>query len=152
MKIIFCFLLLFPITLFAAEDFYPFTSLAQQDQFRSLTMNLRCLVCQNQNLAESNAPLAADLRAQIYQQVSQGKSDQVIVNYLVARYGNFILYRPPLDLATAVLWIGPFLFLLIGVGFVILNVVPFETRPSRLALRDLPFETRFALLRANGHR
>jgi cytochrome c-type biogenesis protein CcmH len=106
--------LIIPLQILAAEDFYQFASVKDQARFTVLTSELRCLVCQNQNLAESNAPLAADLRDQVYQHMQQGQSDQQIVNYLVARYGNFILYRPPFNAATLGLWFGPFLFLCIG--------------------------------------
>jgi len=103
----------------AAEDYYHFTTPQQQQRFESLTAELRCLVCQNQNLAESNAALATDLRNQIYQQVQHGLSDKQIVDYLVARYGDFILYRPPLNIETIGLWFGPFLILIMGVSYLI---------------------------------
>lgn len=101
----------------AAVDYYQFNNPEQQKRFQSLTGELRCLVCQNQNLAESNAPLANDLRNQVYQQMQHGQSDQQIVNYLVARYGSYILYRPPLNAATIGLWFGPVLLLIIGIGY-----------------------------------
>jgi cytochrome c-type biogenesis protein CcmH len=78
---------------------------------------LRCLVCQNQTIAESNAPLALDLREQVREKVKQGQSDEEIVEYLVARYGDFVRYRPPLKASTALLWAGPFLFLIGGFYF-----------------------------------
>ena len=85
---------------------------------QALEKELRCLVCQNQTLAESNAPLAVDLRNQVRAQIAQGKSDREVIDWLVARYGDFVLYRPPLKATTLLLWGGPFLFL-IG-GFVLL--------------------------------
>lgn len=116
-------LLLIPCMLaFAAEDFYIFKSTADQKRFQTLTTELRCLVCQNQNLAESNAGLAADLRDTIFQQINQGKSDQDIINFLVTRYGDFILYRPPVNALTAGLWFGPILFLLAGLSYLIYYV------------------------------
>ncbi|MEO8402043.1 MAG: cytochrome c-type biogenesis protein [Gammaproteobacteria bacterium] len=117
MKIIFLILLIIPLQLFAAEDFYHFNSSAEQIRFTQLTTQLRCLVCQNQNLAESNAPLATDLRDHVYAQLMRGQSDKQIVDYLVARYGDFILYRPPLNGATLGLWFGPFLFLILALGW-----------------------------------
>jgi cytochrome c-type biogenesis protein CcmH len=81
----------------------------------ALAHELRCLVCQNQSLAESNAPLAVDLRGQIREQLAAGKSESEVKDYMVARYGDFVLYRPPFNLTTLLLWGGPFLFLLIGV-------------------------------------
>ena len=80
----------------------------------NLAHELRCLVCQNQTLADSNAPLAQDLRGQIREQLAAGKSEQDVVDFLVARYGDFVLYRPPLKAATVLLWAGPFLFLAFG--------------------------------------
>lgn len=79
-----------------------------------LASELRCLVCQNQSIADSNADLAADLRRQIQQQIAAGKSDDEILAYMVARYGDFVLYQPPVKSTTFLLWIGPALLLLIG--------------------------------------
>ena len=80
----------------------------------SLSNELRCLVCQNQTLAESNAPLAVDLRNQIREQLQAGKSEQDVRDFMVARYGDFVLYKPPLKATTIALWAGPFLLLLVG--------------------------------------
>jgi cytochrome c-type biogenesis protein CcmH len=80
----------------------------------ALERELRCLVCQNQTLAESNAPLAMDLRNQIREQLAAGKSEREVVDYLVARYGDFVRYRPPLKASTLLLWAGPFVFLIGG--------------------------------------
>src|SRR5258706_14667721 len=79
-----------------------------------LAHELRCLVCQNQTLADSNAPLAVDLRNQIREQLAAGKSERDVVDFMVARYGDFVLYRPPLKASTVLLWAGPFAFLIIG--------------------------------------
>jgi cytochrome c-type biogenesis protein CcmH len=106
-------------SVFAAEDYYHFDTPQQQQSFERLTNELRCLVCQNQNLAESNAALAVDLRKQIYAQVLQGQSTQQVIDYLVARYGNFILYKPPLNMATVGLWFGPVLLLLVGISYLL---------------------------------
>ncbi|WP_020167251.1 MULTISPECIES: cytochrome c-type biogenesis protein [Methylotenera] len=84
-------------------------------QVHRLSTELRCLVCQNQTLADSDAPLAEDLRVEIREMAAQGKSDQEIIDYLVARYGDFVLYRPPVKATTVLLWIGPFLLLVAGV-------------------------------------
>ena len=80
----------------------------------ALAHELRCLVCQNQTLADSNAPLAVDLRNQIREQLAAGASERDVVDFLVARYGDFVLYRPPFKATTLALWIGPFVFLLAG--------------------------------------
>src|SRR5437870_4686691 len=80
-----------------------------------LAAEIRCLVCQNQSLADSNAELATDLRNQIREQMKKGASESEVVAFLVARYGDFVLYRPPLKASTLVLWLGPFVLLLLGV-------------------------------------
>jgi len=79
-----------------------------------LAAELRCLVCQNQSLADSNAPLAVDLRNQIREQLKRGASERDVIDFLVARYGDFVLYRPPLKATTLALWVGPFVFLALG--------------------------------------
>jgi cytochrome c-type biogenesis protein CcmH len=80
----------------------------------AITQDLRCLVCQNESLAGSHAELAEDLRREVRDQVRQGKTDQQIVDYLVARYGNFVRYKPPFEASTALLWLGPFALLAVG--------------------------------------
>jgi cytochrome c-type biogenesis protein CcmH len=88
----------------------------------ALANELRCLVCQNQTIAESNADLAQDLRRQINEQIAAGRSDREIIDYMVARYGDFVLYRPPFKAATAALWLGPFVLAAIAL-FVLSKVV-----------------------------
>ena len=87
---------------------------ALEERVMNLSRELRCLVCQNETLADSRADLAEDLRNQIREQMKAGKSDKEIVNYLTARYGKFILYKPPIDPTTYLLWFGPFILLLAG--------------------------------------
>ncbi len=94
-----------------------------------ITSELRCLVCQNQTIADSNAPLAADLRQETREMLKQGKSDAEVVDYMTQRYGDFVLYRPPLREKTVFLWFGPALLLAIG-GTVLVLVV---RRRSRMA-------------------
>jgi cytochrome c-type biogenesis protein CcmH len=120
-KLVFIFSLwLIPLcTPWAANDVYQFNSAQQKERFQLLTTQLRCLVCQNQNLAESNAGLATDLRNQVYQKIQAGQSDSDIIQYLVERYGNFILYKPPINVYTIALWFSPFLLLLAGIGYLI---------------------------------
>ena len=89
---------------------------AVEARLRVLGEELRCLVCQNQTLADSSAPLAQDLRNEIRQMISQGRSDEEIRDYLVQRYGDFVLYRPPWKATTLALWLGPFLLLALGAG------------------------------------
>jgi cytochrome c-type biogenesis protein CcmH len=88
---------------------------AEQERMHRLGLELRCLVCQNQSIADSNSGLAVDLRNQIAMQIREGKSDASIKQYMVERYGDFVLYKPPFSLSNAALWIGPFILLLIGV-------------------------------------
>ena len=89
-------------------------------RLKSLSQELRCLVCQNQTLADSTAPLAEDLRREIRELIAKGMTDEEITNYLVARYGDFVRYRPPFKSQTALLWLGPTVMLIIG--FVVLWV------------------------------
>ena len=98
-----------------ADELYEFESPAQQQRFWALTEQLRCLVCQGQSIAESHAPLATDLRDQTYRMVQEGRSDQEIVQYMTARYGDFVLFRPPVQTTTYLLWFGPFAVLALGV-------------------------------------
>lgn len=93
---------------------YQFENPEDQARFDRLSEELRCLVCQNQNLADSNADLAADLRREIYTMIQQDRSDQEIVDFMVARYGDFVLYRPPVKSTTYLLWFGPFILFLAG--------------------------------------
>lgn len=97
-----------------ANSTYPLDSAKKEAQFNHLLKDLRCLVCQNQDLADSNADLAKDLRDQVYQLVKEGKSDTEISDYLTSRYGDFILFKPPVKAITLLLWFGPALFLLLG--------------------------------------
>ena len=85
-------------------------------RLKTLAEELRCLVCQNQTIADSNAPLAVDLRQQIRGQIAQGASDRQILDYMVQRYGDFVLYRPPLKATTLLLWLGPPLLLAGGIA------------------------------------
>jgi cytochrome c-type biogenesis protein CcmH len=87
-----------------------------ESRLANIAHELRCLVCQNQSIADSNAGLAVDLRNQIRAQISAGKTDGQIRDFMVARYGDFVLYRPPFKASTALLWIGPFLMLLGGIA------------------------------------
>ena len=87
-----------------------------EQRLKDLAEELRCLVCQNQTIADSNAPLALDLRNQIRTQIGQGKSDEQIRDYMVERYGDFVLYKPPFKASTLVLWLGPLMLLVAGAG------------------------------------
>lgn len=99
----------------ASIGVYEFETPEQETRFKRLSEELRCLVCQNQNLADSNAELALDLRRQVHTMILAGKSDAEIVGFMTERYGDFVLYRPPLKTGTVLLWAGPFVLLLLGV-------------------------------------
>jgi len=88
-----------------------------------LAHELRCLVCQNQTLADSNAPLAVDLRNQIREQLQSGASEREVIDFMVARYGDFVLYRPPLKASTLALWLGPFVLLALGALLLVRRLV-----------------------------
>lgn len=104
-------------------------------KLQTLYQQLRCLVCQNQSLAESNAPLAEDLRNEIRKLAATGKTQTQIVEYLVARYGDFVLYNPPVKANTLLLWIGPFVLLLVAV-----LVGVWVLRSSKRNLQDAPLD------------
>jgi len=111
-------LLVLTAPLLAGIETYTFETPEQERIYKKLTEELRCLVCQNQNIAGSNAELAQDLRKKAYEQVKQGKSEDEVVDWMVDRYGDFVLYRPPIKATTLFLWAGPLIFLLIA--FVVL--------------------------------
>lgn len=117
--------------------FMPLLSWGQESDLdrrvAELSQELRCLVCQNQTLAESNAPLAVDLRNQVREQLAAGKSEQDVIDFLVARYGDFVLYRPPFKASTLFLWVGPFVFLLVGAWLLVRRV---RGRAPEVSLSD----------------
>jgi len=102
-------------SLAAAEEARPLADNPQVEaRLKTLAVELRCLVCQNQTLADSNAPLAEDLRREVREMIAKDMSDKEIIDFLVQRYGDFVLYRPPWKASTALLWLGPFLLLIAG--------------------------------------
>jgi cytochrome c-type biogenesis protein CcmH len=106
----------------AAIEIREFENAAMEADYQELISELRCLVCQNQNLAESDADLAKDLRQQTFEMLQQGKNRQQVVDYMVARYGDFVLYRPPVKSSTLLLWLGPFVLLLSVLIVVVVRV------------------------------
>ncbi|WAR43067.1 cytochrome c-type biogenesis protein [Methylomonas rapida] len=113
-------LLLISLSSRAAVEYHPFEDPEQEEAYQTLISELRCLVCQNQTIADSNADLAKDLRQQVYEMLQQGKSRQDVVDFMTQRYGDFVLYRPAFNLKTGLLWLGPLLFLLIGIITVVI--------------------------------
>lgn len=110
----------------AAIDTYEFAKDGDRERFRELTKELRCPKCQNQDIADSNAPIAADLRKQIYTQMAAGKSNQQIVDYMVDRYGEFVRYKPEVSERTWLLWFGP--AALLGLGVIIIGAIVVRRR------------------------
>lgn len=106
-------ILFLSVAVFAQEPLI-FENEQQQARFDELTQELRCLVCQNQNLADSDAPLAHDLRREVHEMMLSGQSNEQIKQFLVERYGDFVLYRPPVQENTYVLWLAPLILLLVG--------------------------------------
>ncbi|HAS63364.1 MAG TPA: cytochrome c-type biogenesis protein CcmH [Vibrio sp.] len=119
------------IALFAAMTFsmaaqatievYEFENLQQEQQFKELGNTLRCPKCQNNTIADSNAELAQDLRHKVYEMTKQGKSKDEIVDYMIARYGNFVTYNPPFTVATSILWLGPLAVVVLGFGIIVMR-------------------------------
>ncbi len=100
----------------AADTPFEFSTADEADRYQRLVERLRCLVCQNQSLADSHADLAQDLRDEVYRMISAGESEHAIIDFMVARYGDFVLYQPPLKRSTWLLWASPFLLLAVAVG------------------------------------
>lgn len=124
---------------------------AQDDQlearYRALTSELRCLVCQNESIADSHADLARDLRNQVRAMLEQGKSDREIMDYLTARYGDFVRFRPPLKSTTVALWFGPFVLMALGGGLLMAYMARRRKRVSDAPLSSGEREKLAALLR-----
>ncbi|CAI8784064.1 MULTISPECIES: cytochrome c-type biogenesis protein [Pseudomonas] len=106
----------------AAIDTYEFAKEGDRERFRELTKELRCPKCQNQDIADSNAPIAADLRKEIFRMLGEGKDNQQIIDFMVDRYGDFVRYKPALNAKTALLWFGPAGLLLGGLVVIVLIV------------------------------
>jgi len=113
--LLFLALLLLPVVSQAAIEEYAFEEEVQEERFKQLTYEMRCPKCLNSNIAGSDAPIAADLRKEVYDQILEGRTDQEILDFMSSRYGDFILYRPRLTAGTLVLWFGPALLLLGGI-------------------------------------
>lgn len=121
----------FVVSAHAAIETYTFDSPEQEARFRQLGLELRCPKCQNQAIGDSDAPISKDLRAEVHRMLLEGATDQEIKAFMVARYGRYVLYRPPLDRQTLFLWAGPGLFLILGIG-----LVAYRIRLSKRALME----------------
>jgi cytochrome c-type biogenesis protein CcmH len=121
-------LLLWSVAAFGIDSEPPFADPTLQARYEALTHGFRCLVCQNETIADSNADLAGDLRRQVHELVASGKDDVEIRSYMVERYGDFVLYKPPVRRSTWLLWAGPFVLLLIA----LITVVTVVRRRARM--------------------
>lgn len=131
MKSLACCLVFFVLsaTTLAAFEQFSFDDETQQARYSELTRKLRCLVCQNQSLSDSNAGLASDLRVVVHDMIKDGASDEEIIDFLLERYGDFILYEPPFRLSTLLLWLGPLLMLLLA--FLVLRNLARKAQPRQ---------------------
>ncbi len=122
----------------AAEDKFSFDTPAQRESFLKLTAELRCPMCQNQNIADSDAMIAHDMRRKVYALLKQGKTEQEVIDFMKSRYGDFVHYQPPITAATLWLWAGPVLFIFIALIVVIRrkSVTPPEDMAAKLAKAD----------------
>ncbi len=130
-------------------EFHTFENEQRERLYLDLIAELRCVKCQNQNLAESNAELATDMREKTYEMVSAGKSREDVVNYMTARYGDFVLYKPPFKSKTLLLWIGPPLMLLFSL-FLLLRVIRKQSKQDSKQLSDTERESVRNVLNSNS--
>jgi cytochrome c-type biogenesis protein CcmH len=128
-SILIAYLLSVSLCLHAAIETYQFDSPEQEARFRQLGYELRCPKCQNQAIGDSDAEISGDLRAEVYRMLKDGATDDEIKEFMVARYGRYVLYNPPLDKHTLILWFGPAVLLILGGIFVGLRI-----RQSKKAL------------------
>ncbi|MCF6209932.1 MAG: cytochrome c-type biogenesis protein CcmH [Gammaproteobacteria bacterium] len=120
---VFAAVLLLQVPLLAAKEAVPMAKDPVLEKIvNEIADELRCLVCQNQTIADSDADLAVDLKSQVRDMVREGKTQDEIIDYMVQRYGDFIRYRPPMKASTYLLWVGPFLLLFVGLTVLILNL------------------------------
>jgi cytochrome c-type biogenesis protein CcmH len=131
-----------------ATEIREFQDPAKQTTYENLIKDLRCLVCQNQSLADSDADLAKDLRTEVYNIIQSGKNEDEAIKFLTDRYGDFVLYRPPVNLATSLLWLGPFALLISG-GYVAWRLAKQRNRSSAEAGLSQEEQQRLQKLKSN---
>ena len=149
MRWLFVIILLLP-SLAGAGEARPLADNPQVEaRLKALAVELRCLVCQNQTLADSNAPLAEDLRREVREMIAKNMSDKDITDFLVTRYGDFVLYRPPLKPTTTLLWLGPFLLLIGGATALVLVLRRRQKKLADVSLSEAE-RTRVAQLLSEG--
>ncbi|VAW53727.1 Cytochrome c heme lyase subunit CcmL [hydrothermal vent metagenome] len=137
--IILSFLIATSTVMAAPIETFKFKSAETEKTFHKLSEELRCLVCQNQNIAESNADLAKDLRLEIYTMLINGQSESEIVDFMVQRYGDYVLYRPPFKPMTWLLWLGPLIIFLLGLVFAVkyLKSQDMEEQDKHLSMEEI---------------
>ncbi|RLQ23012.1 cytochrome c-type biogenesis protein CcmH [Seongchinamella sediminis] len=129
-------LLLLALPALAVIETYQFSDPALQQRYQALSEELRCPKCQNQNIADSNAPISQDLRRLLYEQLEAGATDDEIRQYMVDRYGEFVSYRPRFSGATAMLWLAPLLLLALGLAIVVMTLRGRRKDSAGVALSD----------------
>lgn len=142
-------LFLLPLHAGAIVNVYKFDDPNKKERFYNLIDELRCTVCQNQTIGDSNSDLAKDLRDKVYNMVQAGKTDQEIKDYMVERFTDFVLYNPPVKSNTYLLWIGPFVILAIGVIFMLVNIKRRQGVAEDVALDEQQQQRIQAILRDN---
>lgn len=150
MRTLFIIALLMLSTGAMAVDVHKMATPELQETYEDINDELRCLVCQNQTIADSNADLAADLRRQVAEMLAQGKSKQDIIHFMTERYGDFVLYKPPFKGKTSLLWLAPGLFLLVGVVTVFF-VIRRRKKPLANANMDLEQQQKISRLLDEGN-
>ncbi len=119
---------------YATIDAYEFQNLEEEQRFRVLVDELRCPKCQNQNIADSNAGLAKDIKDRVHKLIQEGKTNQEITNYMVDRYGDFVTYRPPVRPSTWFLWFGPlFIAILVAIFLLIRKLTSKQPKPAQVS-------------------
>ncbi len=130
-------------------EFHKFENQQQERLYLDLVAELRCVKCQNQNLAESNAELARDMREKTYEMITQGKSRSDVINYMTARYGDFVLYKPPFKSKTLLLWIGPPVLLFFSL-FLLMKLIRGQATQKKETLSESDRESVRAVLKSNS--
>jgi cytochrome c-type biogenesis protein CcmH len=144
-------LLLFSISAAAVIENHEFEDDELRLRYQNLSFELRCPKCQNQNIADSNAPIASDLREQLYQQLHAGQSDQQIVDYMVQRYGEFVLYRPRVNKVTLVLWLAPLILLGLALWILLATLRKNRSQAASVSLSEDEQQRVDELLRERGN-
>lgn len=134
---VFCAVLLSaPVAANAADTPFEFDTPAKEQRYKDLIKEIRCLVCQNQSLEDSHAELAQDLREEIYNMIKDNRSKDEIIDFLVSRYGDFVLFRPPVNTKTLLLWFGPFVLLIAVVAFILRLKQKQGAQPATLSAEE----------------